>query len=247
MKLFFKRRGRKTKSRSSRPPPWACRATAIALLPVLSAVVLGAGGIVRHAAGDPVPFWPALTGAAAYGAFQWLFQKPMTLYVFGHELSHALAAWLSGYRVKSFSASSRGGEVVLTGTNVWIALAPYCVPIYTLAVMLAFSIAKHAAGVTPPPFVWSFAIGATFAFHLALTVYALYQRQPDLRYAGTFLSMVLILLANAVVFVLVMKALFPIGISLRFFVAQTTGHLIVFLDLVLRGGVRAVEWAASVL
>ena len=48
-----------------------------------------------------------LAGAGGYFALQWIFFRPIRTYVFGHELSHALAAWLSGACSTSRSSAQR--------------------------------------------------------------------------------------------------------------------------------------------
>jgi hypothetical protein len=133
-----------------------------------------------------------------------------------------LAAWLSGYRVKSFTASPNGGQVVLSDTNLFVALAPYCFPLYTILVVAVFLLIRWHSRLSAPPLWCAFAIGFTFAFHLALTWHALRQNQPDLRHGGTFLSLLLILFANGFVFVLLLKTLFPHWISFKAFLAQWT-------------------------
>jgi hypothetical protein len=189
-------------------------------LPVVAAAFMAAWSVLGVFSGRVTITWPVWAGAAAYGLFHAVFHKPIGLYVFGHELTHALAAALSGYRVKSFTASGSGGHVVLSDTNAWVAIAPYCVPIYTLAVVAVAQIVRFHTDFSVSPPWCGFAVGFTFAFHAALTLHALRQRQPDLRVAGPFLSLVLILLANSLVVVLLMKALFPGWVSLRAFGAE---------------------------
>jgi len=137
----------------------------------------------------------------------------MWTYVFGHELLHALAAMLSGARVKSFRVSSRGGKVVLTKSNLFVALAPYCLPLYTLFIVALLAIGNLYGDLSRFWTTFAFAIGFTFAFHLALTFYALRQHQPDLKYGGTFFSLTVIFLANCLVVVLLLNCLFPDRVS----------------------------------
>jgi hypothetical protein len=165
--------------------------------------------------------WPVAAGAGAYGAIYLLPWQPMMgLYVLGHELTHACAGFLSGHRIKSFSASPTGGKVVLSGTNTFVALAPYCLPFYTLLTVIIFKLIQLYAPFNLPPFWFPFALGFTFTFHIALTFHALRQKQPDLQYAGVFFSWALILLCNGLVLVLLLKLLFPSWISLLSFGAK---------------------------
>jgi hypothetical protein len=76
---------------------------------------------------------------------------------------------------------------------------------------------RHYSGIATPP-AWTAAlVGFTYAFHLALTFYALHEHQPDLEHAGVFFSLVVIVLANGLVLLLVLKALSPEAVSLRTF------------------------------
>ncbi len=87
----------------------------------------------------PTHFGSALIGGAACWLTVFLLlPKPMLVYVFGHELTHAVWTWLCGGRVKRFKASASGGHVILTKSNFLIALAPYFFPLYAVLVILIF-------------------------------------------------------------------------------------------------------------
>lgn len=154
-----------------------------------------------------------LGGAGTYLFFHLLFRKPLTVYVFGHELTHAAAALLSGYKVRSLFVSEKGGEVELSDSNVIVALAPYCVPLYTVMVLLAYALVRQYAALSQPPLWVGFGVGFTLVFHGALTFHSLCQNQPDLRHAGTFFSLVLIFLMNGLALLLVLKVLFPSSVN----------------------------------
>ena len=169
-----------------------------------------------------LPFYPSvaystLVGAATYLLLHFLFRKPMTAYVFGHELTHAAAALLSGYKVKSLYVSEKGGEVELSDSNVFVALAPYCVPLYTLLVLLAYGLVRQYAALPSPPLWVGFGIGLTLTFHGALTIHSLRQGQPDLRHGGTFFSLVMIVFSNGLALALVLKTLFSSHVHLTEF------------------------------
>src|ERR1043165_9902388 len=102
---------------------------AILLLPVCAGAALALGQVVR-ASGRAETIWVAmLAGAACWLAIYLLLPKPMWVYVFGHELTHAVSALAFGGKVKKFKATSKGGHVVITKTNFFIALAPYFLPL----------------------------------------------------------------------------------------------------------------------
>jgi len=66
-------------------------------------------------------------------------------------------------------------------------------------------------------------IGVAVGFHMALTIYALKQKQPDLKMGGTFLSGVLIYLGNMILMTIFLTLLFPKTASWKHFL-QVTGH-----------------------
>ncbi len=152
-------------------------------------------------------------GILSYFAFQWVFFRPIRTYVFGHELTHAMAAWMTGGQVKHFHVSKKGGSVSVSRSNFFVALAPYMLPLYALLLMALF----FGIGLFYPVraywryFLW--VLGASIGFHMALTAYALKQNQPDLKLAGKFLSATLIYLGNVVSLVFLLGVLFPRTVS----------------------------------
>jgi len=135
-------------------------------------------------------------GGLTYVTIHVLFRKPIFTYVVGHELTHALFAMLFGGSVKSFHASDRGGRVTLTKSNFLITLAPYFFPVYTFAALALYGIVRAAGvrGVMTDALI--FLSGATFAFHLVLTLIFLRTDQNDIREEGAVFSYPLIYLFN---------------------------------------------------
>ena len=165
-----------------------------------------------------LPFW---LGLGSYFIFQIVFFRPIKTYVFGHELTHALVGILSGARLKSFKVSSSGGSVVLTKTNVWITLAPYFIPLYTMLLIGVYwpcSRFWHLEAYYP---YFLFAAGFSLSFHFSLTHYALAQGQSDLKQFGKFFSMVFIILVSVLVLTVLLKLLFPQEIQLLAFFKQS--------------------------
>lgn len=167
---------------------------------------------------------------------------PIRLYVLGHELSHAFAAWLSGARVVGFFVSSKGGHVDLTHSNTFIALAPYVLPIYAGATALVYR-GMVAMGAVPSgydrPFYLAFLImmGMCLSFHFVHTVEALWmEKQPDLRDGGgVVFSLAVIALANGIVVVLLMKCLFPSAVSVSAAAVAMASANSAFLEFLWRG------------
>lgn len=157
---------------------------------------------VLSAAGSAQTFWVALVGGAAcWLTIFLLLPKPMLVYVFGHELTHAVWTWAFGGRVKKFRASAKGGHVILTKSNFLIALAPYFFPLYVVAVVLVYLVG-HLIWNWQAYLPWfHFFVGAAYAFHLTLTWHILQTRQTDITEQGYLFSATVIWLGNIVVLI----------------------------------------------
>ncbi len=181
---------------------WAKNAIAILLLPVC----VGAGKAtfrILRATGHADTVWVAiLGGAACWYVIYAMLPKPMRVYVFGHELTHAIWAWVFGGKVKRFKATAKGGHVILTKTNFVITLAPYFFPIYVVMIVLAFALGHLIWGLTAYFPGFHFLVGAAYAFHVTLTWHILQTRQPDITQQGCLFSAVIIWLGNVGVLLL---------------------------------------------
>jgi hypothetical protein len=172
---------------------------AILLLPMC----LGAGQtlwmVMRACGGADITLVPILAGAACWVVIYLLLPKPMWIYVFGHELTHALWVWLFGGSVKKFKATPDGGHVVVSKTNFLIALAPYFFPLYAAIVVALFAVG-HQVWNWKNYLVWfHLLVGAAYAFHVTLTGHILKTRQSDITSQGYLFSAVVIFLGNALV------------------------------------------------
>ncbi|MDR1696031.1 MAG: M50 family metallopeptidase [Endomicrobium sp.] len=114
-----------------------------------------------------MPFW---AGIFCYAVLHAAFYKPLKTYIFGHELSHAVAGLLSGARIKKFKVGKQSGSVVLTKDNIWITLAPYMFPIYVFVLIIAYLMLGWAADIRLFYGYFLFLAGFLIAFHAALTV-----------------------------------------------------------------------------
>jgi hypothetical protein len=168
-----------------------------------------------------------IAGILSYLAFQWVFFRPIRTYVFGHELTHAMAAWMTGGKVRHFHVSKKGGSVTVTKTNFFVALAPYMVPLYALGLVGAFYGISHFYPLRSywNSFIWL--LGAAVGFHMALTVYALKHDQPDLKLVGKFLSAVIIFLGNTASIIFLLGLLFPRTISWNRFLRLSGAHTVI--------------------
>jgi len=135
------------------------------------------------------------------GAVLWLIAffglpRPILIYVFGHELTHALWVWLMGGRVSRFRVGPDGGHVVTTKANFWIALAPYFFPIYSILTIAIYGALSLFINMQPYGRLLYAVIGVTWAFHFTFTCWMIPKNQTDLTDQGTFFSLVVIYLMN---------------------------------------------------
>lgn len=135
------------------------------------------------------------------GAVLWLIAffglpRPIVIYVFGHELTHALWVWLMGGRVSRFSVGREGGQVVTNKTNFWIALAPYFFPIYSILAIAVYGLCSLFLNLQPYGRVLYALVGMTWAFHFTFTCWMILKNQSDLRAHGTIFSLIVIYLMN---------------------------------------------------
>jgi hypothetical protein len=205
-------------------PKWCKTVVGILLLPVC----LGAGWAlwrVLRASGNADTIWAAaLSGAACWVVVYLLLPKPMWVYVFGHELTHALWTWLLGGQVKKFKASAKGGHVVVTKSNFAIALAPYFFPLYAILVVAVFAAGQWFWNWHRYVVWFHLLLGAAYAFHVTLTWHILKERQSDITDQGYLFSAVVIFLGNAGVLLVgipLLAAKIDVGTALKWWVACT--------------------------
>jgi hypothetical protein len=152
-------------------------------------------------------FWFFGLGCIAWLLLFFSTPRPMWIYVFGHELTHAIWVWMMGGRVSKFEVSSRGGHILSDKVNTWIALAPYFFPIYSLLVAAAYAVTSHFVDWPYLEYVFFGLLGLTWAFHITFTLWMIPKGQPDLEYGGYFFSLVVIYIANLIV----LSVLFILG------------------------------------
>ena len=180
----------------------------ILLLPVCLATAQALGKVL-FASGAADRVWlPMLAGAACWVVVFLLLPKPMLIYVFGHELTHALWTWLFGGRVKKMKVTSSGGHVVISKTNFLIALAPYFFPVYAVLLVLVFFVGDLFWAWRRSYLTWfHLLLGAAYAFHVTLTWEILKTRQSDITSQGRLFSAVVIFLGNAMLLVIAIPLL----------------------------------------
>lgn len=195
---------------------------------LLLPVCVGAGWtlvLIFQASGHADTIWVAMvSGAICWIIIYWLLPKPMWIYVFGHELTHALWAWAMGGKVKKFKASSRGGHVIVTKSNFLIALAPYFFPIYAILVVAMFCLGHWIWNWKAYAAWFHLLLGAAYAFHVTLTWHILKHEQSDISDQGYIFSSVIIFLGNVMVLLLgipMLASQVTVGTALRWWGERT--------------------------
>ena len=141
-------------------------------------------------------FWFFSLGVALWLITFFGLPRPIVIYVFGHELTHAIWVLLMGGRVSRFSVRRDGGHIVTSKTNFWIALAPYFFPIYSILAIALYGLLSLFVNMQPYGRLLYAVIGATWAFHFTFTCWMVLKNQSDLRSHGTIFSLVVIYLMN---------------------------------------------------
>lgn len=188
-------------------PKWVKFIIAVLLLPVCVAAGQTLWQVMRACGSADLTLVPILGGAACWLVIYLLLPKPMWIYVFGHELTHAIWVWLFGGSVKKFKVTSNGGHVIVDKTNFIIALSPYFFPLYAILVVAVFAVG-HLIWNWRDFLVWfHLLIGAAYAFHITLNAHVLKTQQTDITSQGYLFSAVVIFLGNVLVLLLGLPAL----------------------------------------
>lgn len=188
----------------------------VALAPAALAAVWATGSELAPVLGRFKTTFPLLGGGLACLLLHWS-GRGKRLYTAAHELTHALAALLTGVRVRKIHIRRDSGYVLTDSTNIFISLAPYFIPFYTLSVSSAYWAAGLFRDVSPARPWFLAAAGFTLAFHLLHTADILSgPLQSDLKKAGgAVFSMPLLVLLNCLGLALALKLLFPALLSAR--------------------------------
>lgn len=151
-----------------------------------------------------------LSGFAGWILVFVFLNRPVRLYIFGHELAHLLAAWACGVRAGELRVHRDGGSVRVDNVTFWIALAPYVLPLYSLLTLLIFGLIP--AGTVPPWFtgLLPLLLGITWSFHVTFTLFAVCQPQSDFQAYGTFGSLSVILCINLLLLTLMAAFTHPL-------------------------------------
>ncbi len=183
------------------PTRWVKFVVAILLLPACAVLsqtffTVFARATVTQQLWAGEEFWFFSLGAVLWLIAFFGLPRPMLIYVFGHELTHAFWVLLMGGRVSKFKVGRDGGHIITDRNNFWIALAPYFFPLYSILAFAAYGVASLVVDVQPYGRLLYAIIGVTWAFHFTFTCWMIPKSQTDLTDHGTFFSLVVIYLMN---------------------------------------------------
>ncbi|MDA3873834.1 MAG: hypothetical protein PF795_07725 [Kiritimatiellae bacterium] len=166
----------------------------------------------------------ALLTRFAIGAFSWLvifllITRPVKSYILAHELTHLLAAWLTGVPAGQLTFHRDGGSVEVARTTLWISLAPYFVPFYCLLVLCVHVVAQLWWDPARWEFALPFLLGLTWSYHLCFTLYSLSRTQSDIQPYGLLGAYPLIAAVNLLMLCLAISAVntHPLSADLHVF------------------------------
>lgn len=165
-------------------------------------------------------FWFFALGFLLWTIAFFCLPRPVRLYVWAHEMTHAIFTILCGGRVTHFHVSAAGGHILTDKNNILIALSPYFIPFYTLLlvpVCLLLGTVFDLTTLLPLPGGFGFRplwgvfllMGGSWAFHVTFTLWMIGKDQPDLRLNGLFFSSCLIYLVNAFLLAFLLTAAAP--------------------------------------
>ena len=129
------------------------------------------------------------------------------LETFSHELTHIVVALLFFRKVHSFHAEEGSGVVYTSGNNgmiVPMALAPYCLPIFTY-LMLSIRCILDFHGM----WIYDMLIGATLSFHTFCFIHQTGSYQTDINQYPLLFSYAYIYTARVVNFCIIIVSFFP--------------------------------------
>ena len=104
-------------------------------------------------------------GCFAIGLLPFIRKNIDWLQTFSHELTHTIVGMLFLHKIHSFNANQETGMISHSGRrfgSLFISLSPYCLPIFTYAVMLL-----RILGATSALHIFDIFIGATLLFHIS--------------------------------------------------------------------------------
>jgi len=173
-------------------------------------MLAGAGNGADHCG---LTFWLGIGGGLLLWILVFVFlPTPVKSYVLAHELTHALWGHFFGATLLGLRVSKTGGNVKLSESNIFVALAPYFFPLYSILVICVYSLLSIFFELQKYHFIFLAAMGFTLGFHVFFTVSVLVTRQSDIDVYGKIFSYTLIYFMNALIIGLLIVAILPVSL-----------------------------------
>ena len=153
-----------------------------------------------------------LIGASIYLLLHFFVYNFSGPYVLAHEMSHAICAWLCGYKVTAMKVKEGSGYTKISGSNFFVFLAPYIVPLFPIIFVLIYLITSvFYKPITQYRNIFLFIVGFFMAHHLTHPYLSLTEtEQSDIGGAGGHIfSFPLIILINIALLLILIEFLFP--------------------------------------
>ena len=158
----------------------------------LAIAIMAFPDVYDYASRDPYMYKWMLCGMGAYllcARFLVASRESLTR-VFTHELTHAIVGIMFLRKIISFNATKSSGVVMhskgLFG-DIFISLAPYCLPIYTFALLLLRLLGDESS-----LFIFDILIGFTLGLHINCFIMETRPRQTDIKNTGYIRSLIFI-------------------------------------------------------
>ena len=184
----------------------------------LSLPIYFVSGLILHSCfeldfSSPSPvLLPTVIGFVGGCLFFVFISKFIPVYVFGHELAHWIFAKIFLKETGKFKVGKEGGAVEVKDPNLWVSLAPYFYPTFTVIWIPFWFLFKYLDEKYPYCLTVYFVIlSLSWAYHVTMTLYALKFEQSDLQRYGKPLSLSVIIFVNLCI-IFSFLALFSTGI-----------------------------------
>ncbi len=151
-----------------------------------------------------------LAGAGLFALAFLLLPRPTTAYIFAHEFTHAIFAWLHGIKVRNLKIGTDHGSIQIEHPRSLVLLAPYFFPLYTAVAIVLTALLLLIWPLQGMEIATLALIGMTWGFHFCFTITSLLQHQTDLERCGYIFSYGLIISLNLLVLALGLVAATPL-------------------------------------
>ena len=161
--------------------------------------------------------------------FLYNFSRP---YVFAHEITHAISAMCCGYKAQGLKVGEESGQVKVSGTNIFIFLAPYCLPLYAVFILLIYFFWQLFSPDTAFRYkdIFLFLFGFFIMLHIMHTVNTLHETQQSdlLQAGGNIFSITIIVLSNVLIIFGLLELCFPGVLPLFSLFKQVISNTLLF-------------------